>query len=131
MEGPEPFRNRPASQRDVQPDPATIVLPVWSYTQRYNNRANGSITGGFFYEGEKIPALRNRYICADFMSGRIWSFKLGREGRADDIVEHTRAFAPMFADTGPELTISSFGRDTAGELYILDLKAGTVIKIVP
>lgn len=130
-EGPEPFRNRPAGQRDIQPDPATIVLPVWSYTHRYNNRMNGSITGGFFYEGDRIPALRDRYICADFMSGRIWSFKIGSAGKADDIVEHTRAFAPMFEDRGPELTISSFGRDNDGELYILDLKAGTVIKIVP
>lgn len=130
-EGPEPFRNRPPSQRDIQPDPATIVLPVWHYTHRYNNRMNGSITGGFFYEGREIPPLRDRYICGDFMSGRIWSFKLGSDGKADDIVEHTRNFADAFSRLGPELTISSFGRDLDGELYILDLKAGTVIKVIP
>lgn len=131
MEGPNPFSARPAAQRDIQPDPATLVSPVWSYTHRSNNGANGSITGGYFYEGAKIPSLRNRYIVADFMSGRVWSFKLGGNGKADDIVEHTDAFAPAFKESGRDLTISSFGRDLDGELYMLDLKAGTLIQIVP
>lgn len=130
MEGPEEFVARPAEQRNIRPEPSTLTPPVWSYTQK-SNGGNGSITGGFFYEGSAIPALKNRYICADFMSGRIWSFKVGSSGKADDIVEHTSAFAPVYKDTGAAQTISSFGRDTAGELYILDHKVGRVIKIVP
>jgi glucose/arabinose dehydrogenase len=130
MEGPEEFASRPASQKNVQPDRSTITLPIWSYTQR-SNGGNGSITGGYFYEGEKIPALKNRYICADFMSGRIWSFKVDSNGKADDIVEHTSAFEPVFKDMGATVAISSFGRDLEGELYMLDHKAGRVIKIVP
>jgi glucose/arabinose dehydrogenase len=130
MEGPEEFVSRPADQKSIRPDPASITPPVWSYTQK-SNGGNGSITGGFFYEGSKIPALKNRYICADFMSGRIWSFKVGATGKADDIVEHTSAFEPVFKETGAGTSISSFGRDGEGELYILDHKVGRIIKIVP
>lgn len=131
-EGPELFRQRPAAQKENHPDPGNVVMPVWSYAQRYNspNRPVGSITGGYFYEGEKVPALKDRYICADFMTGRIWSFRLNAEGKGDDVTEHTDRFTAAYRD-GPDLTVSSFGRDLAGELYILDHKAGTIIEIVP
>lgn len=131
MEGPERFEKRPAGQRDIVPDPSSLSPPVWHYLQSYNTSARvGSITGGFFYEGESVPSLRERYICADFMSGRVWSFRL-RGGRADDIVEHTREFEAAFEPAGAIQAISSFGRDTAGELYVLDHKSGRVFKIVP
>jgi glucose/arabinose dehydrogenase len=130
MEGPEEFGWRPKDQRDIRPDPSTLTLPVWSYTHK-SNGGNGSLTGGFFYEGDGVPALKNRYLCADFMSGRMWSFKIGSSGQADDIVEHTAAFEPVFEESGAAQAISSFGRDAAGELYIVDHKMGRIIKIVP
>ncbi|MCH8270397.1 MAG: PQQ-dependent sugar dehydrogenase [Planctomycetes bacterium] len=135
MEGPEAFERRPGAQKDIQPDPATLVKPVWAYRQRTNRpevnhgRGDGSITGGYFYENDTIPALTNRYIFADFMSGRIWSFKL-KKGTADDVFEHTADFADAFP-YGPTLAISSFARDNQGELYILDHKGGRLLKIVP
>jgi glucose/arabinose dehydrogenase len=134
MEGPEAFEKRPKEQQST-PDPSTLVKPVWSYRQRTNrpqaNRGNGdgSITGGYFYENDTIPALKDRYIFADFMSGRIWSFKL-RDGKADDVFEHTSAFDSVFP-SGSNMAISSFARDNAGELYLLDHKTGRLIKIVP
>ena len=130
MEGPEKFRARPASQQDIQPDPASLVPPVWSYSQRSNNGQNGSITGGFFYEGTLVSALKDRYICTDFMSGRTWSFKL-KNGRADDVVEHTENLEPAFGDAGMALAISSFGIDNDNELYMIDHKSGRVFRIVP
>lgn len=112
------------------PEGFESVRPVWVYSQR-SNGGNGSVTGGFFYEGEAIPALAGRYIYADFMSGRTWSFKLGATGSADDVIELTPRFEDVFEERGRDLAISGFGRDAEGELYILDHKAGRLIKIVP
>jgi len=111
---PEAFRER------------GMQYPVFEY----RHHPVASITGGYFYEGDTVPTLKDRYILADFMSGRVWSFKLGDDWQADDIVEHTDAFAQTFGGDGPSLAISSFGRDLAGELYILDHKRGRVLKIV-
>ncbi len=109
--------------------PANLVEPVWAYRQS-RMTGGGSVTGGYFYEGSKIPSLENRYIFADFMMGSIWSFKL-KNGKADDVVEHTRELGAGFGDSGTQLAISSFARDQEGELYILDHKTGRVLKIVP
>ena len=96
----------------------------------YRHHPLGSITGGYVYEGQTVPRLQGRYICADFMSGRVWSFKLGSTGLADDVVEHTEAFMAGFGAGGSGQAISSFGRDHDGELYVLDMKGGRVLKIV-
>ncbi|MCA9279560.1 MAG: PQQ-dependent sugar dehydrogenase [Phycisphaeraceae bacterium] len=133
MEGEEKFTKRPKDQQEIIPEPGTVTLPIWSYTHKDNNNQNGSITGGYFYEADGVPALKNRYIFADFMSGRVWSFRIRGEGenaRADDVVEHTDAFKPAFGDTGMNLSISSFGKDPAGELYLFDHKTGRLFKIV-
>ncbi|MEZ6243029.1 MAG: PQQ-dependent sugar dehydrogenase [Phycisphaerales bacterium] len=103
-----------------------MQFPVFEY----RHHPVASITGGYLYEGKDVPSLKNRYILADFMSGRVWSFKLGDDWEADDVVEHTDAFAQTFGGDGPGLAISSFGRDLAGELYMLDYKRGRVLKIV-
>lgn len=133
MEGEEKFTKRPADQKDIIPEADTVKLPIWSYTHKSNNNQNGSITGGYFYEADGVPGLKNRYIFADFMSGRVWSFRVRGEGesaKADDVIEHTDAFKPAFGDTGMELSISSFGRDPTGELYLFDHKAGRLMKVI-
>ncbi|MBZ0172015.1 MAG: hypothetical protein K8E66_06520, partial [Phycisphaerales bacterium] len=87
-----------------------------------------------FYEGDKYPWLRNRYICADFTSGRVWSFRLRtRDGfaTADDTVEHTGRVGATFGGKGPAMAISSFGLDPDGQtLYVLDNKAGRLLRFV-
>lgn len=124
----KPGRSRaddPPQMSDAEHRERGFEPPVWVY--RHSPVA--SVTGGYFYEGEGVPRLRERYIFADFMTGQIWSFRL-REGRADDVAEHG-AMQAGFGEGGAALAISSFARDAAGELYILDLKGGRVLKIVP
>ena len=98
----------------------------------YEHHPTASITGGYFYEGEKLDWLRSRYICADFMSGRAWTFRVrempsGRY-RADDVIEISDQIAATFGGD-PSMAISSFGRSNDGEeLLVLDLKGGRVLK---
>jgi glucose/arabinose dehydrogenase len=103
----------------------------------YRHHPIASITGGYFYEGEKYPWLRGRYFCADFMSGRFWSFRprerTAEDGRtylaADDIAEHTDAVKASFGGNGPDLAMSGFGISPDGQtIYVLDHKAGRVLR---
>lgn len=133
MEGPAEFRPGAHPRDDPEPLPPEehrrrgFEPPVWWYRQS----RTGSVTGGYFYEGERIAALRGRYLFADFETGQFWSFRLDEQGRADDVVEHTRSFARAFGGRPPRQAISSFGRDADGELYVLDHARGRVFRVVP
>ena len=94
--------------------PIGMAAPISEYTHRVGQ----SVTGGFLYRGRGIPKLRGRYVFGDFMTGRIWSIPGGMGGmRLPKQLLKTR------------LSISSFGEDGAGELYVADLK-GYLFKLV-
>jgi glucose/arabinose dehydrogenase len=91
------------------------VLPVSEYTH-----SDGcSITGGYVYRGQDIPALRGHYFYADFCEGWIRSFRV--EGGAA-----TDARSWDLENVG---NITSFGEDARGELYVVS-QSGAVHKIV-
>ena len=93
----------PACYRDDDCDPSRFVLPVTAYDHSFGN----SVTGGYVYRGDGIPALRGVYLYADFGTGLLWG--LGRDASGDWVNTD-----PI--DTG--LNPSSFGEDAAGELYV-------------
>ncbi len=103
---------------------AGITAPIHEYG---HTGANCSITGGEVYRGCAVPELDGHYFFADFCSHEIWS--LTHDGSiVTDLQTRTIAFDP-----GPSASItsiSSFGRDAAGELYICDLNGGEVFKVV-
>jgi glucose/arabinose dehydrogenase len=109
---------------------SAAYLPVTEPVYDYGRSVGASVTGGYVYRGTKLFGARGRYFFADFISGRVWSFRLvidsiTREGSAQDVVEHT-------AELGGSSVlgnISGFGVDNAGELYILNFFAGTVVRI--
>jgi glucose/arabinose dehydrogenase len=69
-----------------------------------------SITGGYVYRGQKIPALRGVYVYADYQMGTIWGLRY-----ADG---HLTANGVLVAGN-PSRTIPSFAEDNDGELYVL------------
>jgi glucose/arabinose dehydrogenase len=100
-----------------------LVPPIHQYTHSIGN----VITGGEVYRGCAISDLGGAYFFADFGSDRIWSFVY--DGTLQNFTERTSELAP-----GGGLSISSvssFGRDAQGEVYICDLFGGEVFKIVP
>jgi glucose/arabinose dehydrogenase len=90
---------------------ASLTLPVHEYP-----RAEGcAVIGGYVYRGSAIPELVGHYLYADYCAGWLRSFRWGA-------AEH-RQWTGIHA---PETV--SFGRDAAGEVYVV---AGTrVWKIV-
>lgn len=78
-----------------------------------------AVIGGFVYHGMALTGLQNQYIFGD-LNGKIWRLQEGPPNT------FTRT---LLNDTG--LTISSFGQDQNGELYIADIGKGRVLKIVP
>ena len=93
--------------------PDDAVPPVFEY----DHDTGVSITGGFVYRGEAIPALRGRYVFGDFLAGFVATLTLeDGEWRAEQL--------PIDV---PQL--ASFGEDSAGELYALNL-SGTVYRLV-
>ncbi|MBM3661020.1 MAG: PQQ-dependent sugar dehydrogenase [Actinobacteria bacterium] len=80
---------------------------------------NCSITGGYLYRGSAIPSLRGWYVYTDFCNGSVKAAKVRKDGTVRE------------RDLGLALpTVSSFGQDADGELYLLSLQRG-VVKLVP
>jgi glucose/arabinose dehydrogenase len=86
-----------------------------------------SVTGGYVYRGCAMPELQGTYFFADFCAATIWSFKWDGVNKTD-FLNRTAELAP-----GGGLSIASitsFGEDGFGELYICD-QGGEIFKIVP
>ena len=93
---------------------AGLILPIIEYAHPEGE----TVIGGFIYRGFAIPELVGSYVFGDFIGGQIWSSteSSGRWNRT------------LLLSTSR--SISSFGRDAAGELYVVDY-SGSVLKIVP
>ncbi len=95
-------------------DPSGLTLPVGEY-----GREGGcSVTGGYVYRGSAYPWLDGLYFFADYCSGIVWS--LERSG-ADEW--------EMAQQMDVDFTVSSFGEDRAGELYLVGHNDGTIYRL--
>jgi hypothetical protein len=90
--------------------PGTYIAPLFDYSH-----ANGrcSLTGGYVYRGSLGTLPTGTYVYGDYCSGEIFTW----DGRAQTVLLDTT------------LSISSFGEDEQGELYVVNL-GGTVSRIV-
>jgi glucose/arabinose dehydrogenase len=81
----------------------------------YDHQGNCSVTGGYVYRGSAIPALRGKYIYADYCSANFWTYTAA-EGAVDITADIT---------SGQNVNqVSSFGQDSNGELYVVSLNGG-------
>ena len=100
---------------DKDPNPAGhLVTPV----HEYSHDEGCSVTGGYVYRGERVPAARGRYFFGDYCSGTVWSLVL-EGGKARDVEK-----------VGRVDQLSAFGEDAAGELYAVSLE-GKLYELVP
>jgi glucose/arabinose dehydrogenase len=104
-----------ADYEDADQAPGDVVAPVAEYT---HGAGGCSVTGGYVYRGQALPALNGVYFFGDYCSGLIWATRPVGDGRYETTV---------FGDAG--MQISSFGEDAAGELYVID-HGGAVYRLV-
>ena len=97
-------------------DQSGLTLPL----VQYDHSQGCSITGGYVYRGEALPALQGHYLYGDFCQAWVRSFVAGEDD--PEPVE--------WPALSPGDNITSFGEDAAGELYILT-SGGGLYKIVP
>jgi glucose/arabinose dehydrogenase len=91
-----------------------LVLPV----AEYGHDLGCSVTGGYVYRGTEIPGLAGTYLFGDFCSGTIWGLDAAADAPA----------ARVLLESGA--SVASFGEDEAGELYVVDLAGGRVLRVV-
>ncbi|HZM64513.1 MAG TPA: PQQ-dependent sugar dehydrogenase [Candidatus Saccharimonadales bacterium] len=96
------------------PDVSTITMPVFEYN---HSEGRCSITGGYVYRGSKIIRLDGSYIYGDLCSGEIFS-----ASQADGKWTQATIVKTPFS-------ISTFGQDFEGEVYVADLNTGSIYEL--
>ncbi|WP_428658344.1 PQQ-dependent sugar dehydrogenase [Runella sp.] len=89
-----------------------LMEPVFDY----GTTEGKSITGGYVYRGAKLPSLKGQYIYGDYVSGNIWALQYNETSKQASNKLLTQL-------TG---SLSSFGQDEAGELYLLNYQTGKI-----
>jgi hypothetical protein len=117
----------------VPATPGPAYGPLAEPIHEYPHGTGASVTGGHVYRGRGLgPAFAGRYFFADFVQGRVWSLALTVDAAtgkasASDLREHTAALGGA-AVLG---SVSAFGVDAGGELFVINYTAGAVRRIVP
>jgi hypothetical protein len=113
--------------------------PSWNCTSDVGH----GIVGGFVYRGHGVPELRGKYVFADLVTGRIFyteanEMRTGRPmARIYELMVYdqsgTRVRTRELLNAGgkgdPNRVDLRFGRDAAGELFILSKGNGKIWKI--
>ncbi len=93
---------------------STYINPIIEYN---HDDGRCSVTGGYVYRGTAFPALDGKYFYGDYCTGDLY---------------YTEQVSGMWdttpvAQTGHRIT--TFGEDSAGELYMASYKSGTIFQI--
>jgi glucose/arabinose dehydrogenase len=95
-------------------NPSGLTLPVVEYSH-----AEGcSITGGVAYRGTQFDRMQGIYFYADYCSGKIWGLRSAAASWSSRLLLDT------------PFSITTFGEDEAGEIYVTDFSGGEIYRIV-
>ena len=88
------------------------------FRPQYSHSDGCTVIGGSVYRGSGLPPIAGKYLFGDYCSGTIWAIDpTSNELRAPTVVGHVDG------------SLSSFGEDEAGELYVTDLSGGRLLKV--
>lgn len=91
-------------RKDCRPERFTAPLVT------YGRREGISVTGGFVYRGNNIPAIDGLYVYGDFGSGTIWALR-------PDAARTKAVSNAVLLRTS--VAISAFGEEPDGELLVV------------
>lgn len=104
--------------------PEGALDPVYAYAHGGGTTDGFSVIGGYVYRGP-IRELQGRYIFADYVNPRIWSFRL-EQGKVADFKDLTEELLPA---EGRITLINSFAEDHDGGLFIVS-HGGSIYRII-
>jgi glucose/arabinose dehydrogenase len=101
--------------QDVQHchDPG-LVSPMVTY----DHNMNCAVIGGYVYRGDRVLALQGKYLYGDLCTGGVFTIV---NGVAPDKARLELGYQPI--------KISSFGEDSAGDVYVVDLQGGRIYRV--
>ncbi|MBC8111509.1 MAG: PQQ-dependent sugar dehydrogenase, partial [Verrucomicrobia bacterium] len=91
---------------------ADLIDPIWDYVYDAGDR---SVTGGYVYRGKKYATLVGKYVYGDYAGGRIWTITYENKVATNQL---------LFERVG---SISAFGEDKDGEIYICNHNSGKIL----
>jgi putative heme-binding domain-containing protein len=100
-------------RQPVKPDQKLGPAPIRAPTIELPHTIACSVTGGYVYRGKKFPELVGAYIFGDWETRRIWAARFDGE-KLKEMPEIVK----------PNVRVSCFGEDNAGELYYADYDTG-------
>ncbi len=108
-EGSHPFRpERPKG-------PTDFIPPILEHPHSDFR----SLTGGYVYQSNRLPELKDAYLYGDYDTGKLWSLR----------VDGTRVTeSRQLTDT--DIRIVEFAQDTTGDVYLVDFAGGGFHRLV-
>jgi glucose/arabinose dehydrogenase len=98
----------------------SLTLPFAEYPHFNEQGLFGcAVIGGNVYRGGRFPLLEGLYFFGDWCTGKIWGTLEKENG--------SRKHAQLL-DTG--LSITAFGQDEAGEIYLVETSTNTLYNVV-
>jgi glucose/arabinose dehydrogenase len=126
------------------PDPndPTNLPPTRSPTEPvhvydHSGASSFAVTGGYVYRGSLMKDVFGEYFFADSETGKVWSLDTDPASGAllpNTLIDRTNELNPFLKNCNPQTRlcgIVSFGEDSNGNLYIVDLSGGQVFEVVP
>ena len=94
---------------------SALTFPIYTYP----HGEECAVTGGYVYRGSSSSPFYGYYFFADYCSDRIWTL-------------HNVSGSWIKEDYGqfPGNNFSTFGQDSAGQLYVAGLTSGTIYKVI-
>jgi glucose/arabinose dehydrogenase len=119
MEGSRKLKN--------PPKPKTFVPATFEYV-----RGSGGATagiGGTVYRGDRVKALRGKYVFGDYMRGEVYCIDLTTVGGSNPAKQ--RVVGSNHRALGGVPEFAGLGEDEQGELYFCANEMGTIFTLAP
>lgn len=114
--------NRYEGSRPYAGGPAAELPRYQAPIAEYSHAVGCSVTGGIVIRDPQLPLLHQRYIYADYCSGRVWTLPANANA-----ARRPREITAQLG--GPLKGIVSFGEDGAGHPLVV-LEQGRVLRLV-